>query len=180
MTSIVQDLDAITRLESGELKMEYTAFNIVDLVKEIYESQEYLAKKRNVLLKIETTLPKGLMVVYADKMTITTALSNLIVNAIKYNKPEGGSVRIRFYDMDTRFLVEVSDTGIGIPQEYQSRIFERFFRVDKSRSREQGGTGLGLAIVKHIIEAHNESINVKSTPNKGSSFSFTIKKAFND
>ncbi len=180
MTSIVQDLDAITRLESGELKMEFTAFNIVDLVKEIYESQEYLAKKRNVLLKIETTLPKGLMVVYADKMTITTALSNLIVNAIKYNKPEGGSVRIRFYDMDTRFLVEVSDTGIGIPQEYQSRIFERFFRVDKSRSREQGGTGLGLAIVKHIIEAHNESINVKSTPNKGTSFSFTIKKAFND
>lgn len=180
MTSIVQDLDAISRLESGELKMEYTTFNIVDLVKEIYESQEYLAKKRNVQLNFETKLPKGLMVVYADKMTITTALSNLIVNAIKYNKPEGGSVRIRFYDMDTRFLVEVSDTGIGIPQEYQSRIFERFFRVDKSRSREQGGTGLGLAIVKHIVEAHNESINVKSTPNKGTSFSFTIKKAFND
>ncbi len=176
MTSIVQDLDAISRLESGKLKMEYTTFNIVDVVKEIFESQEYLAKKQNVTLNVETTLPKQFMLVYADKMTITTAISNLVVNAIKYNKPEGGSVRIRFYDMDTRFLVEVSDTGIGIPQEYLSRIFERFFRVDKSRSREQGGTGLGLAIVKHVVEAHNESINVKSTLNVGTSFSFTIKK----
>ena len=116
------------------------------------------------------------MVVYADRMRISMALSNLIVNAIKYNKPEGGSVRVRFFDMDSRFLVEVSDTGIGIPQDCQGRIFERFFRVDKSRSREQGGTGLGLAIVKHVVEAHGETINMKSTLNKGTSFSFTIKK----
>ena len=114
--------------------------------------------------------------VYADKMRMSMALSNLIVNAIKYNNPEGGSVLIRFYDMDTRYLVEVSDTGIGIPKESIGHIFERFFRVDKSRSREQGGTGLGLSIVKHVIEAHGETINVKSTLNQGTSFSFTVKK----
>ena len=177
MTSIVNDLDAINRLESGELKMEYSVFNIVDLVNEIFESQEYLAKERNVTLSLELTYPKNTMMVYADRMRISMALSNLIVNAIKYNKPEGGSVRVRFFDMDNRFLVEVSDTGIGIPQDCQVRIFERFFRVDKSRSREQGGTGLGLAIVKHVVEAHGETINMKSTLNKGTSFSFTIKKS---
>ncbi|MCQ2607485.1 MAG: ATP-binding protein [Bacteroidales bacterium] len=176
MTSIVHDLDAINRLESGELKMEYTTFNIADLVNEIFETQEYLAKERNVTLTMEIPTVKSLMMVYADKMRISMAISNLVINAIKYNKPDGGSVRIRFYDMDNRFLVEVSDTGIGIPQEHLDRIFERFFRVDKSRSREQGGTGLGLAIVKHVIEAHGESLNVKSTLNKGTSFSFTIKK----
>lgn len=176
MTSIVNDLDAINRLESGDVRMECTTFNIVDLVNEVFEAQEYLARERNVTLTVETALPKNLMMVYADRMRISMALSNLVVNAIKYNKPEGGSVRIRFFDMESRFLVEVSDTGIGIPKEYQERIFERFFRVDKSRSREQGGTGLGLAIVKHVIEAHNETLNVKSSLNKGSSFSFTIKK----
>ncbi|MCQ2958947.1 MAG: ATP-binding protein [Bacteroidales bacterium] len=176
MTSIVHDLDSINRLESGVLKMEYTTFNIVDLVNEVYEAQEYLAKERNITLSVETALPKNLLMVYADKMRINMALSNLIINAIKYNKTEGGSVTVRFFDMESRFLVEVSDTGIGIPQECQERIFERFFRVDKSRSREQGGTGLGLAIVKHIIEAHGEKITVKSTVNQGSSFSFTIKK----
>ena len=129
MTSIVNDLDAINRLESGELKMEYTVFNIVDLVNEIFESQEYLAKERNVVLSLELTYPQNTMMVYADRMRISMALSNLIVNAIKYNKPEGGSVRVRFFDMDSRFLVEVSDTGIGIPQDCQGRIFERFFRV---------------------------------------------------
>ncbi len=176
MTSIVHDLDAINRLESGELKMEFTTFNIADLVNEIFETQEYLAKERNVTLSMETPTAKPFMMVYADKMRISMALSNLIINAIKYNKADGGSVRIRFYDMDNRFLVEVSDNGIGIPQEHLDRIFERFFRVDKSRSREQGGTGLGLSIVKHVIEAHGESLNVKSTLNKGTSFSFTIKK----
>ncbi len=175
MTSIVHDLDAITRLESGELKMEYSTFNLCDLISDIFESQEYVAKEHNVTLSMENTLPRPIMV-YADKMRMTMALSNLIVNGIKYNKPEGGTVLIRFYDMDSRYLVEVSDTGIGIPKEYQERIFERFFRVDKSRSREQGGTGLGLAIVKHVIEAHGETLNIKSTLNEGTSFSFTIKK----
>ncbi len=176
MTSIVHDLDAINRLESGDLKMEYITFNIVDVVNEVFEAQEYLAKEQNVTLNVELAMPKNMMMVYADKMRINMALSNLVINAIKYNKPEGGSVRIRFFDMDNRFLVEVSDTGIGIPQEYCERIFERFFRVDKSRSREQGGTGLGLSIVKHVVEAHGESINVKSSINQGTSFSFTIKK----
>lgn len=175
MTSIVHDLDAINRLESGELKMEYTTFNLCDLISEIFESQEYVAKEHNVTLSMESSLLRPIMV-YADKMRMSMALSNLIVNGIKYNKPEGGSVLIRFYDMDSRYLVEVSDTGIGIPKEYQERIFERFFRVDKSRSREQGGTGLGLAIVKHVIEAHGETLNIKSTLNEGTSFSFTIKK----
>lgn len=175
MTMIVRDLDAINRLESGELKMEYSTFNIEDLILEIFESQEYLARERNVTLSIETDLPRPLMV-YADRMRMSMALSNLIVNAIKYSHLEGGSVLVRFYDMEHRYLIEVSDNGIGIPKEYQERIFERFFRVDKSRSREQGGTGLGLAIVKHVIEAHGESISLKSNLDKGTSFSFTIKK----
>ena len=104
-------------------------------------------------------------------------LSNLIINAIKYNKSEGGKVSVKFYDMDNLLLVEVADTGLGIPETELSRIFERFYRVDKSRSREQGGTGLGLSIVKHVIEAHKQTIHVKSSINKGSSFTFTLEKA---
>ncbi|HOS83399.1 MAG TPA: ATP-binding protein [Bacteroidales bacterium] len=176
MTSIVRDLDSITRLEAGELKLEYGQFNIIQLVKEVFEAQELLAKERKVQMYIDMGVEKPIHV-HADKKRIQMALNNLVINAIKYNNPEGGKIRVRFYDMDNLLLVEVSDTGIGIEQEHLSRIFERFYRVDKSRSREQGGTGLGLSIVKHIIEAHGQTISVKSTINKGTSFTFTIEKA---
>ena len=110
-------------------------------------------------------------IVMADKQRIFQVLSNLIVNSINYSK-NGGQTTINFYDMDKRILIEVMDTGVGISAKDLPRIFERFYRADKSRSREQGGTGLGLAIVKHIIEAHNQRINVSSTLGKGTSFTF--------
>ncbi|MFO7869590.1 MAG: ATP-binding protein [Bacteroidales bacterium] len=176
MALIVRDLDAISRLESGELVPEKTDFDIVTLVKEIYDSHELLAQSRNVDLILDALHDKPVSV-YADRKYIHMVLANLIVNAIKYSKTEGGKVSVRFYDMDVLLLVEVADSGIGIPEEDLSRIFERFYRVDKSRSREQGGTGLGLSIVKHIIEAHEQTIHVKSTVHSGSSFTFTVQKS---
>ena len=112
----------------------------------------------------------------ADRAKIEQVLINLVGNAIKYGN-ENGLVEVRFFDMDKHILTEVSDDGIGIPPEDVPRIFERFYRVDKSRSRDAGGTGLGLSIVKHIIEAHKQTINVRSSENKGSTFSFTLKKS---
>ena len=113
--------------------------------------------------------------VNADREKIRQVLVNLIENSVKYGR-EGGRTKVSFYDMDKNILVEVSDNGLGIEEQHIPRLFERFYRVDKHRSREEGGTGLGLAIVKHIIEAHKQTINVRSTPNVGSTFSFTLKK----
>ena len=112
----------------------------------------------------------------ADKHFVGQVLVNLIINSIRYGK-EGGVTRIKFRDMLDKILVEVEDNGVGIAKEDVPRIFERFYRTDKGRSREQGGTGLGLAIVKHIIEAHGERIIVRSELGVGSTFSFTLKKA---
>ena len=126
-------------------------------------------------MKLARNLDKPIYV-NADRKRILEALSNLIVNSIKYGK-EGGQTTVGFLDMDENIVVEVADNGIGISERDLPRIFERFFRTDKSRSREMGGTGLGLAIVKHIIEAHNQTINVQSKLNKGSSFAFTLRKA---
>lgn len=176
MTSIVRDLDSITRLESGELKLEYSHFNMIPLVKEIFENNELIAKEQNVTLLVDMGIEKSVMV-NADRKRIQMALSNLIINGIKYSNLSGGQISVRFYDMDNLILVEVSDTGIGIEQKDLGRIFERFYRVDKSRSREQGGTGLGLSIVKHVIEAHGQTVSVKSVINKGTSFTFTLEKA---
>jgi two-component system phosphate regulon sensor histidine kinase PhoR len=175
MISIVEDLESISRLESGELKLQYEEFNIVALVKEIFELQEIITEKLNIKLKFAQNYDKPIWV-YADKKRITEVINNLIVNAIKYGKPNGRVV-VAFFEMGKNILVEVEDNGIGISSRDVSRIFERFYRVDKSRSREQGGTGLGLAIVKHIIEAHEQKINVRSTLGKGTTFSFTIEKA---
>jgi two-component system phosphate regulon sensor histidine kinase PhoR len=116
------------------------------------------------------------MMVKADKEKIRTVLANLIENSIKYGI-QGGRTKVSFYDMDENYLIEISDNGVGIEEQHISRLFERFYRVDKHRSRALGGSGLGLAIVKHIIEAHEQTINVRSAPGVGSTFSFTIKKA---
>lgn len=174
MIYIIDDLETISKLESNMVQLANSSFNIVNLVKEVYEMLEEKAKKRKIKLTFNKEYDKPVRV-YGDRQKIEQVLINLVTNAIKYGN-EKGKVEVRFYDMDKQILTEVSDDGVGIPQEDLSRIFERFYRVDKSRSREAGGTGLGLSIVKHIIEAHKQTINARSSENAGSTFSFTLQK----
>ena len=173
MITIVDDLEAISQLETGELQIEQERFDIYILAKDVADAQEMKATAKGIIL----TLPEDSkpIFVYADRFRIRQVLVNLIVNSVKYGK-EYGETKIRFYDVGDNIMVEVADNGIGIEKEHLPRLFERFYRVDKSRSRDQGGTGLGLAIVKHIIEAHNQTINVMSTEGAGTVFSFTLKK----
>jgi two-component system phosphate regulon sensor histidine kinase PhoR len=175
MITIINDLEAISKLESGELELNYEKFNIYNLVEDVFDLQEIRANSRDIKFRFGKTVDRNTMV-YADKQRISQVISNLVVNSINYGK-NGGITTVSFYDMDNVILIQVRDTGVGIPQGDLPRIFERFYRVDKSRSRDQGGTGLGLAIVKHIIEAHNQTINVNSTIGKGTSFTFTLQKA---
>jgi len=175
MISIVEDLEAITQLESGELQLEPEKFDIGILAKEVFEAQEVRAESKGIKLNSIYIDNKPLLVL-ADKFRIRQVLTNLIVNSIKYGK-EGGETIVKCNDIGDSLLIEVVDNGIGIPKQDSERVFERFYRVDKGRSRSQGGTGLGLAIVKHIIEAHGQNIQVISTPGAGSVFSFTLKKA---
>ncbi len=175
MIYIVEDLDAITKLEGGKIEIEEEPVDVIELIFDVVDQLEMKAKKRNVNIVIEDPKLSRYMV-EVDVEKIKQVLINLIVNAIKYGR-EGGEVLVRTFDMDENILVEVADNGKGIPQKHLSKIFERFYRVDKSRDREHGGSGLGLSIVKHIIEAHNQSINVRSTIGTGSTFSFTLKKA---
>jgi len=176
MIAVVQDLEEISKFESGVMTLNETVFNINELCHEVIDFLEVKAEKNKAEIVVKE--PENSKVkVLADKLRIRQVLINLVDNAINYGRTEGGRITISFYDFHENILVEVSDNGIGIPEESLPRIFERFYRVDKSRSREKGGTGLGLAIVKHIIEAHRQSITVRSKPNKGTTFSFTLKKA---
>ena len=175
MISIVEDLDIVSRLESGQLEMNLSKFEIHGLIKETFELLEMKAANKQINLKFRKTPDKNTFVI-ADKDRIRQVITNLIVNSIKYGKT-GGTTEIRIYDMEENMLIEVADDGIGISSEHLPRLFERFYRVDKSRTRDSGGSGLGLAIVKHIIEAHEQTINVRSTEGIGSTFSFTLKKA---
>jgi len=174
MISIVEDLNSISKLESGEVKMRMESFDIVVLVKEVFELQSMMSQEREIKL-LMTSVKKPLMV-KADKKRIMEVMTNLITNALKYGKRKG-YIKISFYDLKDRLMIEIKDNGIGISQDDLPRIFERFYRVDKSRSREQGGTGLGLSIVKHILEAHHQTINVKSVLDEGTTFTFTLEKA---
>ncbi len=175
MISIVEDLESINKLETGELKPQFSVFDIVKIVDDVFEMEQRLSKERKISLMFAEKPDKPLMV-KADRKRIIEVLTNLVVNAIKYGK-KNGFVKVGFYDFDDKIMIEVSDNGIGVDKKDLPRIFERFFRVDKSRSREQGGTGLGLSIVKHIIEAHNQTINVQSELNEGTTFTFTLEKA---
>ena len=175
MIAIVEDLETISQLESGVLKLDYENFNIVSLAQEIIEFLEIKAGRNNISVDLNKTYDKPIMV-FADKKRIRQVLINLIDNAIKYCRKEDSFAKISFFDMDQNILVEVSDNGIGIDKDNIPRIFERFYRTDKGRSREQGGTGLGLAIVKHIIEAHEQAIQVRSSVGVGTTFGFTLKK----
>lgn len=178
LCDLVEDLVSISQLETGEMRMEMERFDIWSLVKDVYESMDMKARERNISLLIKEGCDHPFYV-YADKYRIRQVLVNLIVNSIKYGR-EGGRTTCSFYDMDENILVEVADNGEGIEQEHLPRLFERFYRVDKSRSREAGGNGLGLAIVKHIIEAHDQAVNVRSTMGKGTTFGFTLKKAVSE
>lgn len=175
LISIVEDLEAISRLESGEMKLNFEEFDIIKLAEEVFDSMEMKAKKKNIKLTFDTGHTKAVKVL-ADRNRIHDLMNNLIINSINYGI-KGGTTSVSFMDMGKNLLVDVTDNGIGISEKDLPRIFERFYRTDKSRSRDQGGTGLGLAIVKHVIEAHNQTINVKSKLDKGSSFHFTLKKA---
>lgn len=175
MISIVEDLESITKLESGELKLNPVNFDIIKLTEEVFDLAQMLANERNISLQFATKSDKPVMV-HADKKRIMEVMNNLVGNGIKYGKKKG-YVKIGFYDLHETILIEVSDNGIGMDKNDLPRVFERFYRVDKSRSREQGGTGLGLSIVKHIIEAHDQTINVKSIVDKGTTFTFTLEKA---
>lgn len=172
MINIVNDLDAITRLESGQLKLRYKSFNPVSLCYDCIESIEELWKKKKIKIDVIKHYEKNFNC-YADKEYIRQVFSNLLINAVNYNN-EGGFVKAEFFDMDENILVEITDNGIGISEEDLPRIFERFYRVDKSRSLSTGGSGLGLAIVKHIIEAHGQKVNARSTPGVGTTIAFTL------
>lgn len=173
MISLIQDLDTVSRLESGAAQLEVEKFDIVEMAREVMELQEIRAKERNIRLQLKENYTS--IYVLGDVNSIRQVLTNLIVNSIIYGN-EGGLTKVSFHDMDEYILTEVADDGPGISEEHLPRLFERFYRVDKSRSRNQGGTGLGLAIVKHIIEAHRQTINVRSKTGKGATFSFTLRK----
>ncbi|MCK4921124.1 MAG: sensor histidine kinase [Bacteroidales bacterium] len=175
MISIVEDLESISRLESGELKLSIEKFNILKLTEEVLEALEIRANQHNISLNLGSGYNKAIYVL-GDRKRILEVLNNLLVNSISYGK-EKGKTTVSFMDMGQNILVDVTDTGIGISEKDIPRIFERFFRSDKSRSRDEGGTGLGLSIAKHVIEAHHQTINVRSKLGKGSSFVFTLKKA---
>ncbi len=174
ITKVVEDLDLITEIESGRLVLNQKITNIVSLSKDVLDSFEIKAKKRKVSLKLTTEFEQ--QNVFCDKDKIEQVLINLINNSINYGS-ENGLTEVRLFDAEDHVLIEVSDDGLGIASEHLQRLFERFYRVDKSRARHEGGTGLGLSIAKHIIEAHKQSINVRSEVGKGSVFYFYLKKA---
>ncbi len=175
MTLIVEDLDTITQFESGNLKLKIERIDLVELAREIIESRDQEADQRDIDITFDEAYEKPIYVM-ADSFRISQVLTNLITNSINYGRV-GGHTWVRFVDLGDRVRVEIEDDGPGISKEHIPRLFERFYRVDKSRSRHQGGTGLGLAICKHIMEAHKETLTVQSTPGAGSVFAFTAKKA---
>ncbi len=173
LNTLLNDLIEISRIESGEMRMSFRYFNISDFIKNVAEEMRPKAEKKS--LQVLTKLSGDEVLVLGDRERLRQVLSNLIDNSIKYTD-EGGTVEVGFEELQHSVRVYVRDNGSGIGKEHLERIFERFYRVDKNRSRSVGGTGLGLAIVKHIIEAHNSKIEVKSEPGKGSEFSFLLKK----
>jgi two-component system phosphate regulon sensor histidine kinase PhoR len=174
MVEIINDLENIAHLESGELVLNYSKFDICRLIKDVFELLEMHTAELSIQLKVKEGCD-DVFNVWADEKLIREVLVNLISNAIKYGK-QNGKVEAGLYTMGQNILVEVSDNGIGIAKEHLNRVLERFYRVERSRSRNMGGTGLGLAIAKHIIEAHGHNINVRSTFGEGSTFAFTLNR----
>lgn len=173
--AIVDDLDTISKLEFKEVSLNFEKFDLYKLLKQALDFLEIQSKKHQVQYVINASIERAYMV-YADRESIQNVFINLLTNAMKYNDKEEKKVKITFFDMDENYLVEITDNGIGIDSSQIPRLFERFYRVSKDRSRDMGGSGLGLAIVKHVMEAHGQTITVRSTPEVGTTFSFTLKK----
>lgn len=172
MITIVEDLDVISQMESGELLPYLEKIDLVALVSDVFKAQDIKSRDKRITLKFDKSYEK--VFVMADKGLIRQVFTNLIVNSIKYGKPDGSTI-VRFRESNNQVRIYVEDNGMGISKTHLPRIFERFYRVDKGRSREHGGTGLGLAIVKHIVEAHHHTIDVKSTEGEGTCFSFSLQ-----
>ena len=175
---IVKDLDLITKLEVGDLNLEMVDFDIIELIENVFELLEMKAAKKKITLTFDMDYNNPIYV-HADEEKIQQVLTNLMVNSIKYGQ-EDGTTEVSVENLiKNKVIVRVTDNGEGIAEQHIPRLFERFYRVDKSGSRSEGGSGLGLSIVKHIIEAHNEKIYVESAEGVGSEFSFTLEKVYN-
>ncbi|HEY1008554.1 MAG: sensor histidine kinase [Daejeonella sp.] len=170
----IKDLDSISKLESGEIPVNYEKFDLTELIREVIESLELVAQKYNITMEFKEKYNYATWV-NADREKVRQVLVNLIDNSFKYGK-YAGTTSIKTFELHDQILVEITDDGIGIEEKSLPRLSERFYRTDKSRSREIGGSGLGLAIVKHIIEAHQQTITVRSTENIGSTFGFTLER----
>ncbi len=173
MSSILDDLDQLMKYEVNAIQMEITDFDIKKLTEEIFEDAEVKAEKKHISMKFARDFDP--IMVKGDRGKIGQVLTNLIINSISYGS-ENGETNVRFYIFNDIITVEVSDNGLGIDEAHLPRLFERFYRVEKSRNRNEGGSGLGLAIAKHIIESHGQTITVRSTPGVGSTFTFSIDK----
>jgi two-component system phosphate regulon sensor histidine kinase PhoR len=173
---IVKDLDLITKLEVGDLSLEISSFDIIELIKNVFDLLEMKASRRNIILTFDMDY-KTPVFVWADRDKIQQVITNLVVNSIKYGYPDGTTEVSVENLIKNKVIIRITDNGEGIPDSQIQRIFERFYRIDKSGSRKEGGSGLGLSIVKHIIEAHGEKIYMESVVDVGSEFSFTLEKS---
>lgn len=171
---LIDDLDEISKLESGEMTINGENFVIQDLIKDVFDTLSLKANTKGIKFNVKKGCEAPIHVL-ADKEKVRQVLINLVDNSIKYGRPDGHTVASIYVMDDKRVLIEISDDGIGIAEEHLPRVFERFYRTDRARSRDIGGTGLGLAIVKHIIEAHGQTINIRSKPEIGSTFGFTLE-----
>lgn len=176
LVAVTKDLDMIAKLETDGLKLNMEVSNILEIIQNVFDLFEMRAKKRNIILKFDRIYEFPVFVV-GDVEKIEQVLINLLVNSIKYGKPNGTTIVAVDDYSKSKYVIRVIDNGEGIKPQHLPRLFERFYRADQSRSREQGGSGLGLSIVKHIVEAHNQTVLLKSTFGIGSEFSFTMKKA---
>jgi two-component system phosphate regulon sensor histidine kinase PhoR len=174
LVKILEDLDEISQLESGQLKLKITRFDMVGLTREVTDLLEMKAGKHNIQISLND--PGKPTLVEGDKDKIRQALTNIIDNSIRYGNRENGKTKITFFDMDEHILTEITDNGIGIDPDDLTRVFERFYRTGRGRAVTKKGKGLGLAIVKHIVEAHRQTINVRSAVGVGTTFGFTLKK----
>lgn len=172
---IVKDLDMITKLETGDINLDLSAFDIVEVVQNVFDLLEMRASKKNITLTFDKQYKQKILV-FADQEKTQQVVTNLVMNSIKYGK-ENGTTEVSIEDLvNNKIIVRVTDNGEGIEKKHIPRLFERFYRVDKSGARSEGGSGLGLAIVKHIVEGHDEKIYIESEFGVGSEFSFTLEK----
>lgn len=173
---IVKDLDMITKLETGDINLDVSKFNIIEVIQNVFDLLEMRASKKHITLTFDNKYAKPIWII-GDQEKVQQVVTNLVVNSIKYGK-EGGTTEVGIEDLvNNKVIIRITDNGEGIEKQHIPRLFERFYRIDKSGARSEGGSGLGLAIVKHIIEGHNEKIYVESQFGVGSEFSFTMEKA---